>query len=82
MLFRQVKALGENPSSETGAFHGKAMAITDLNERIAFLNRGQGWVVKRLREILPRVRDSDLHADLTEMMISHEANIELANGFR
>jgi len=81
MLFRQVKALGENPSSETGAFYGKAMAITDLHERIAFLNRGQGWVVKRLREILPRVRDGDLHTDLTEMLRSHVANIELANGF-
>jgi nitronate monooxygenase len=61
-----------------GAFYDKAMAISDLGERIAFLNRGQGWVVRKLREMLPRVRDDSLHADLTEMLRSHEANIALA----
>ena len=53
------------------------MAISDLGERIAFLNRGQGWVVRKLRELLPRVRDNSLHADLSEMLRSHEANIAL-----
>jgi nitronate monooxygenase len=31
---------------KVGAFYGKAMAIADLSERVAFLNRGQGWVAK------------------------------------
>jgi hypothetical protein len=79
MLFRQVKALGETPASGIGPFYGKAMAIDDLRERIAFLNRGQGWVVRRLRDILPRVRDDLLHASLSEMLRSHESNIELVN---
>jgi hypothetical protein len=48
--------------------------------RVAFLNRGQGWVVRKLREILPRVRDDRLHADFAEMLQSHEANIAPANG--
>jgi hypothetical protein len=78
MLARHSKALGAEPSSKVGAFYGKAMAITDLKERIAFLNRGQGWVVRKLRELLPRVRDNRLHADLTDMLRSHEANIALA----
>ena len=80
MLARQLKALGETPSVKVGAFHDKAMAIPDLRERIAFLNRGQGWVVRKLREMLPRVRDDRLHADLAEMLLSHETNIALANG--
>jgi hypothetical protein len=80
MLIRHVKALGERPSPETGAFYGNAMAVSDLRERISFLNRGQGWVVRKLREIVPRVRDSELHADLCEMLRSHEINIELLNG--
>jgi nitronate monooxygenase len=62
-----------------GAFYGKAMAIGDLGQRIAFVNRGQGWVVRKLREMLPRVRDDKLHADLRDMLASHEANIALAN---
>ena len=79
MLARHVKALGEAPSPKVGAFCEKAMAIENLGERITFLNRGQGWVARKLREMLPRVRDDRLHADLSEMLKSHEANIVLAN---
>jgi nitronate monooxygenase len=81
MLLRRIKAIGEEPTSETGAFYGKAMAIADLRERVAFLNRGQRWVVRRLRKILPRVRDGDLHASLSEILQSHEVNIDLVNVF-
>jgi hypothetical protein len=80
MLIRHLKAFGETPSAKVGGFYDKAMAITDLGERVAFLNRGQGWVVRKLREILPRVRDDQLHADFAEMLQSHEANIALASG--
>jgi Domain of unknown function (DUF6306) len=79
MLTRHLTAFGATPSAKVGAFYDKAMAITDLNERVAFLNRGQGWVVRKLCEILPRVRDDRLHADFAEMLQSHEANIGLAN---
>jgi len=79
MLLRQIKLMGGEPSLRIGAFHGKAMAIRDLKERIAFLNRGQGWVVRKLREVTPRVRDEALHADLAHMLSSHVANITLAN---
>jgi nitronate monooxygenase len=79
MLLGHIKALGAVPSAKVGAFYGKAMAIADLTERITFLNRGQGWVVRKLRKMLPRVRNDQLHADLSEMLRSHEANIALAN---
>ena len=79
MLRRHIQALGGRPSRAIGAFYGKAMAIADLRQRIAFLNRGQGWVVRRLRELLPRTRNDRLHADLSEMLRAHEINIGLAN---
>jgi nitronate monooxygenase len=82
MLLRHVNVLGEKPSPETGVFYGKTVAVADLRERIAFLNRGQGWVVRKLREILPRVRDNQLHADLSEMLQLHEVNIHLVNDVR
>jgi nitronate monooxygenase len=66
------------PPCDYGAFYGKAMAIADLSDRITFLNRGQGWVVRKLRELLPRVRDNQLQKDLTQMLRSHETNIALA----
>lgn len=79
MLTGHLKLLGEKPTTATGAFYGKAMAIADLHERIVFLNRGQGWVVRKLREMLPRLQDERLHADLAEMLRSHEINIALAS---
>jgi uncharacterized protein DUF6306 len=78
MLASHIRALGETPTPKVGAFYGKAMAIADLGERVIFLNRGQAWVVRKLREMLPRVRSDRLHADLYEMLRSHEANIALA----
>jgi hypothetical protein len=79
MLLRQIRELGGTASPRMGAFYEKAMAIDDIAERIAFLNRGQGWVVRKLREMLPKVRDDSLHRDLTEMLQAHEANIDRAN---
>jgi len=76
MLAGHLRTLGQPPSSKLGAFYEKAMAISD--ERIAFLNRGQDWVVRKLRELRPRVRDNSLHADLSEMLRSHATNIPLA----
>jgi hypothetical protein len=79
MLARHIKALGAAPSPNVGAFYAKAMAVGDLGERIAFLNRGQGWVLRKLREMLPRVRDGRLRTELADMQQSHEANIVLAS---
>lgn len=75
MLLRHLKALGAPASPRIGAFQEKAMAIDGLPERLAFLNRGQGWVVRKLGEMMPKVRDDDLHRDLADMLRSHEANI-------
>ena len=79
MLLRRIKGLDGVASPRMGAFYGKAMAIDDLAARITFLNRGQGWVVRKLREIIPKVRDASLHEDLNHMLSSHIANITLAN---
>jgi hypothetical protein len=79
MLLHRIKELGGTASPRMGAFYEKAMAIESIPARLAFLNRGQGWVAKKLREMSPRVRDAALHADLKEMLESHVANIDRAN---
>lgn len=81
MLSRHIKRLGGTPSRTTGAFHGKAMAIPDLLDRLAFLNRGQAWVVRKLEALTPRVRDDALHGDLREMLAGHHDNIGRADRF-
>jgi len=81
MLAGQIGRLGGVPSRRCGAFYGKAMAIADPYERIAFVNRGQGWVVRKLAALLPRIRDDALHADLRRMHARHETNIDMAARF-
>lgn len=77
VLTRAIQQLEGTPSSQTGAFYEKAMAISDMAARLAFLNRGQGWVVRKLEGLLPRVREDALHADLAAMLKSHRENIAL-----
>jgi hypothetical protein len=81
MLSRQIGRFGGTPSRRTGAFRGKAMAVADPGERLAFLNRGQGWVVRKLEALLPRIRDDALHAELRAMLAGHKANIDVAAAF-
>ena len=52
VLLRAIRNLGGTPSEKTGAFYDKAMAIAADGDRLAFLNRGQGWVVRRLKDAL------------------------------
>ena len=79
MLLRHIARLDGQASPRMGAFHGKAMAIEGLEARLTFLNRGQGWVVRKLREMLPRVQDEALRGDLQEMLEAHVANIATTN---
>jgi nitronate monooxygenase len=75
MLLKLIRALPGTPSAQTGAFHGKAMAIADLSERMTFLNRGQAWVVRRLQALIPRIADSATRAELQAMLDAHVSNI-------
>jgi hypothetical protein len=76
MLRRHVARLGGTPSRKTGLFHDKVMALDGIGPRIALLNRGQGWVVRKLRDALPRIHDDALRRDLQEMLTVHERNIQ------
>lgn len=79
VLFAALKDLGATPSETVGDFYEKTMAIEGFEDRIAFVNRGQGWVVRKLEKLLPRIRDDKLHAVLREMLDAHVINIASAN---
>jgi nitronate monooxygenase len=76
MLIDAIRRLGGTAGSKTGSFYQKAMAIHDASERLRFLNRGQGWVVRKLTEIIPGIEDEALHISLRAMLSSHLENIE------
>ncbi|HWA49323.1 MAG TPA: 5-formyltetrahydrofolate cyclo-ligase [Dongiaceae bacterium] len=75
MLTFHINRLGGTPSLATGAFYDKVMALRDADQRLDLLNRGQGWVVRRLQEALPRISDAALRADLQDMLDVHARNI-------
>ena len=77
MLLKQLKALGEPASSRIGAFQDKAMAIGPAGT-IAFLNRARSWVVRRLREMLPKCATTPYMRPERDAA-SHEANITRAD---
>ena len=75
LLGRLVVELGGTPSAKVGDFYERAIVIDGMAPRLAFLNRGQGWVAKKLREALPRIAEDHVHAALKEMLETHDANI-------
>jgi Domain of unknown function (DUF6306) len=56
MLLRHLKVFGSEPSSKVGAFYGKAMAIADLHERVAFLTRPRLGRAEAARDAAARAR--------------------------
>ena len=72
-----IQRLDGVPSPHVGAFYDMAMAIADIASRFAFLNRGQEWVARQLREMLPKIKDEALYRDLDAMLKAHERNIQM-----
>lgn len=75
ILMRLAREMGHEPSKATGDFVAKALAVEGNAERLDFLNRGQGWVARKIREALPRIPDGELKRQLVAMQDSHMINI-------
>lgn len=75
MLTGHIVRLHGAPTSATGKFLDTLRATEGFDAKLGLLNRGQGWVVKKLREALSKIDDPMLYADLREMLEAHEANI-------
>jgi len=74
LVLNCLKHLGIEPNRETGAFYGKAMAIESLDERLPFVDKGQQWVIRKLREYLPGCEDALIRGELEKMLHIHEVN--------
>ena len=72
LLLNCLQHLGVEPNKDTGAFYGKAMAIESLDDRLPFVDKGQQWVIRKLREYLPGCQDPC--CALQRMLDIHEEN--------
>jgi len=75
-LARSIKTLGGVMSEKKGDFAEKVMNEPTLAARLRLLNRGQGWVVKRLDALLGETLPASVSEFLAEMKKRHIANIE------
>lgn len=50
------------------------MAIGDLRERLVFIDRGQRWVIRKLRESLPDCADLKVCEEPETVLRIHEEN--------
>ncbi|GIW40776.1 MAG: hypothetical protein KatS3mg076_1353 [Candidatus Binatia bacterium] len=80
-LARAAARLGGPVSQGRGDFAAKVIAEPTLAARLQLLNRGQGWVVKRLEALLAEELPSEVGEFLREMKQRHVANIEACNRF-
>ena len=76
ILMGLIRDQGGTPSTATGDFLAKALAVSGRKERLAFLNRGQAWVARKIAEALPGLPEGPLRQALVEMEVSHVDNIE------
>ena len=76
-LINSIHLLGGNANTEVGDFCAKCMAIPALELRLQLLNKGQAWVVRKIREALPKIFHEGVRAQLADMLRVHEANIEM-----
>jgi hypothetical protein len=74
-LARSIKTLGGVISEKKGDFADKVMAEPTLAARLRLLNRGQGWVAKRLDALLGEALPPPVNEFLAEMKARHLANI-------
>ena len=77
ILVGLLRHIDVTPSGVTGNFLQMALAIQGGRERLAFLNRGQGWVARRIAAALPRIADPHIRKELQAMHDSHVINISV-----
>ncbi|MGK9064699.1 DUF6306 domain-containing protein [Stutzerimonas chloritidismutans] len=71
-----LQLLDVEPGHERGAFYEKCMAIPDIGERLALVDRGQKWVIRKLEALLEQVTHAPIRDELEAVLRTHEINSE------
>jgi len=66
--------LGAQPGQERGAFYEKCMAIANLDDRLALIDRGQRWVIRKLEALLASVSHPEIRQQLEAVLRTHQIN--------
>jgi hypothetical protein len=78
VLIRLLREQGAEPSLAVGDFYRKGLEVRGWSERLAFLNRGQQWVARRIAAALPEISQfAEGRRSLGAMLASHLLNIHV-----
>ena len=77
LIGEQLKRLGADYSHATGEFYGKAVAVKDKRERIAFLARGLKWAIREFEQALPGIKDPEVKRLFQQMRERHQRSVAL-----
>lgn len=80
-LINSLHILGAEPDKVVGDFVEKCLAIENFHARLQFLNRGQGWVARKITDALPRIPQEEVQHQLATMLEEHRSNIDRVNAF-
>jgi hypothetical protein len=75
MLGRALLKMGTRGTAQTGDFARKVMALSDPEDRLKLLIKGQDWVVRKIDEALQTTPPEEILLSLTEIRHVHEVNI-------
>lgn len=78
-LINSLKIIGSTPDNAVGDFVHKCLNISNFEERLQFLNRGQAWVVRKIENSLAKISNADVQKQLREMLEEHRLNINKIN---
>jgi len=74
-----IKYLGGVPSMALGAFYEKAMKIEDITDRLYFIDRGQRWVINKLKDNLESIGNKFVRIELENVLQIHVLNSDAFN---
>ncbi|MDB6141168.1 MAG: diguanylate cyclase [Pseudomonas sp.] len=74
-----IKYLGGVPSLALGAFYEKAMKIEDVTDRLYFIDRGQRWVINKVKDNLQDIDNSFVRIELENVLKIHVLNSDAFN---
>jgi nitronate monooxygenase len=71
-LLRCLEHLGVEPGQAVGDFYQKVMVLDTLQDRMALIDKGQRWVLRRVENLLLRLDDTVLRQHLETVRRYHD----------
>lgn len=76
ILMTLIHDLGAKPTNKTGAFADKVNALTNLEDKVRLLIRGQEWVARNIRAFHYHLPGGSSYFFMTAIKLQHEENVD------